>query len=833
MADLAGPRLLRVLLIEDSEEDAELIENLLCDGGYTLESHRVDTVDALSRALGEQRWDIILADYDMPHFSGFGAIEMVRKRGLDTPVILVSGAVGEEQAVEALKAGAADYVLKRALVRLPHAVERARREVDKQLEHRAAVERVRLLAAIVESSQAAVIGETLDGTITSWNQSAERLYGYTAAEALGCNVSMLAPPDQQDEIPEILTQIASGETVEQLEATRLRNDGQPVAVLVTISPVFDTGGTIVGVSSISLDITALKQAEQLRRASEERYRSVVESSLDGIVTTDLQGIVTLANQKIADLLGYGSPAELIGRQNFEMIVPEDRELTMTKMSEVVGSGFVRNVRCTLVRSDGTTFPAEMGGTLLRDEAGAPIGMTGTIRDVTDRLAYEEQLQLLALHDPLTGLPNRTLLNDRLEQALLNRHTMDAPVSLLLLSLDEFKIVNDTFGHNYGDEVLREVGRRLQRDVRESDTVARSGGDEFLIVLPGADTTRALLLAGNILNSLEEPMTLEDHQIPVTGSIGIANRPDHGNEAAALLRFAEIAMYRAKREKTGCAIYTSGEDSTMVEHFGLVRDLRQGIQLGELCLHYQPQVDLHTGRVRGVEALVRWQHPIRGMIPPNQFIDLAERAGLMKSLTAWVLGEATRQAAAWHAHGLEITVAVNLSAEDLHDPGLLDVIRHSIELHGADPAWLEMEITETGIMRQPEYALETIKRLKALGLNISIDDFGTGYSSLGYLKRFPTHELKIDTSFVLDMSEDENDAIIVAAIIDLGHKLGLQVVAEGVEDQVTLDLLAGAGCDIVQGYYLSQPLTADAFEAWLGQPSVPFTESKPTNYTAAS
>jgi predicted signal transduction protein with EAL and GGDEF domain len=370
-------------------------------------------------------------------------------------------------------------------------------------------------------------------------------------------------------------------------------------------------------------------------------------------------------------------------------------------------------------------------------------------------------------------------------------------------------------------------------VRESDTVARAGGDEFLVVLPGADTTRALLLAGNILNSLGEPIAVEDRQIVVSGSIGISNRPVHSDDLSTLLRFADIAMYRAKREQSGCAIYTSAEDSPAVEHFALVRDLHLAIQQDELVLHYQPQVDIHTGCIRGVEALVRWQHPSRGLVFPDQFIGLAERAGLMKPLTAWVVGEAARQSAAWRARGLAISVTVNLSAENLHDPDLVALIRSSIESHGAQPSSLGVEITETSIMRQPDYALEIIQRLNELGIQIAIDDFGTGYSSLGYLRRFPAHELKIDRSFVLDMSEDENDAVIVSAIIDLGHKLGLRVVAEGVEDQETLDRLIAAGCDIIQGYFVSRPLTAEAVEAWFRHPPPLFAQSKRVDSSAVS
>jgi len=816
MSDFVGSSPLRALLVEDSEEDAELIEEALRDAGLAVQSRRVDTAGELSQALTEETWDIILTDYNLPHFDGSTTMAIVRASGLDTPVILISGTIGEERAVEALKAGASDYLLKDSFTRLPHAIGRALREVQEQRGNRDSQERARQLAAIVESSNDSVISIELDGTILSWNRSAERLYGYAAADAIGRKIDMLAPPDKHGEDSDIVG-IASGASREQVETLRVRKDGEVVTVSLTVSPVYDPSGTLVGASSISRDITTLKRAERLTRESDQRYRSAVESSLDGILTTDLSGVVTFANQRLADLLMHDKPAALIGRDAVAMVADEDREKAATMMHVLLERGVDGNIRCAVVRSDGSLLPTEMSASLLRDETGAASGTTATIRDAADRVAYEEQLKHLALHDVLTGLPNRTLFHDRLEQALLRRSGTDAPVSVLLIDLDQFKMVNDTFGHHSGDELLKEVSRRIQSNVRASDTVGRAGGDEYLVVLPGADSTQALVVAGTILNALNAPLSLDGHQIVVGASVGIANRPQHSEDLSALMRFADIAMYRAKREKTGCAIYTSADDSTTIEAFLLVRDLREAIPRGELLMNYQPQVDLRTGRVQRVEALVRWQHPERGLIPPNQFINLAERTGLMKSVTEWVVGEAARQSAEWHARGVEIVVTVNLSAENLRDPDLLPMIRDSLSAHGADPTSFGVEITETSIMRQPDHALRIIQELNDLGVRIAIDDFGTGYSSLGYLKRFPAHELKIDRSFVKDMREDGNDAIIVGAIIDLGHKLGLDVLAEGVEDEETLNSLLVAGCDLIQGYYFSRPLSAIDIEEWLRYP----------------
>jgi len=429
-------------------------------------------------------------------------------------------------------------------------------------------------------------------------------------------------------------------------------------------------------------------------------------------------------------------------------------------------------------------------------------------------ASEDALRHQALHDALTGLPNRTLLHDRLRSALAASERDRCPVALLLLDLDRFKEINDTFGHHCGDLLLQRVGPCLSSILRASDTVARLGGDEFAIVLPGDDSAGALRTARKIGDALDVPFVIDGQSLQIGASIGVALCPDHGDDTQTLLRRADVAMYEAKRTHSGCALYDAARDPYSADRLALVGALRHAIAHDELLLHYQPKVDLKSGRVFAVEALARWRHSEHGMIPPDRFIPLTEQTGLIAPLTLWVLDTALAQCRRWRSAGYTIEVAVNLSMWNLHDPGLVDALARMLADRAVPPAALCLELTESAIMADAERAQTVLARLADLGVGISIDDFGTGYSSLAYLKRLPVGELKIDKSFVQHMGEDENDRAIVGSTIGLAHSLGLRVVAEGVEDKRAWDFLARLGCDVAQGYYLSRPLPASELEQWL-------------------
>jgi diguanylate cyclase (GGDEF)-like protein len=558
------PRL-RLLLIEDSEDDAALVVRALVRGGYDVTAERVDTPGALRAALNRQPWDIAIADYTMPGFSGTVALQILRERDADLPFIFVSGTIGEDAAVAAMKVGAHDYIMKGNLKRLVPAVDR-----------------------------------------------------------------------------------------------------------------------------------------ELRDASVRRER----------------------------------------------------------------------------------------------------------RRAEQRIAY------LAYHDPLTDLPNRSLLHDRLEQAARAAHRESKPLALLVMDLDGFKEINDTLGHHAGDRVLQQVASRVRGTLREADTVARLGGDEFAILLPSTDIDGAILAAQKVLQEIERPLLIDHRPLAVRASIGAACFPEHGASAETLLQKADVAMYLAKSDRRGIAVYAPDRDRHTHRRLTLIAELRQALDARQFFLEYQPIVHLRTGVVVGVEALVRWNHPQHGRLLPGDFIELAEQTGLINPLTMIVLDTALGE---WS--GLEtmtpLTVSVNLSPRNLQDPELPQHVADFLKAHGAPPSALALEITENVLLTDPARSMDCLQRLHAMGVRLVIDDFGTGYSSLSYLRRLPVAELKIDRSFIADLSGGRDD-VIVRSTIELAHNLGLSVVGEGVESAAMHDQLLALGCDMAQGRYIAEPAPAAEMRGWIAR-----------------
>jgi diguanylate cyclase (GGDEF)-like protein len=449
----------------------------------------------------------------------------------------------------------------------------------------------------------------------------------------------------------------------------------------------------------------------------------------------------------------------------------------------------------------------------RDEIGDLAAAFNYMREAI--AARESTIMELAYQDPLTGLANRALFQDRLNQAISVWKRTGLPVGVLMLDLDHFKCVNDTLGHHFGDLLLKEVGTRLQAEVlRKSDTIARLGGDEFAVLLPMDDSQAAATVAGKLSAALERPIVIDNHIVDAGASIGVASCPEHGEEGYVLLQRADVAMYAAKRLRSGFAIYDPRHEDNSRERLSLLSELRQAVEKDELTLYYQPKVDLATREVKNVEALVRWHHPERGLISPDKFIPFAEQTGYVKFITRWVIQRALRQCAEWNGHGSPLTVSVNLSARDLADPELPQLLAAWLKDHKWWPEWIWLEITESAVMEDSARAVETLERLHGLGIRLSIDDFGTGYSSFAYLKKLPVSELKIDQSFVRGMAGNPDDVIIVRSIIDLAHNMGLKVTAEGVEDEASWNLLKSLGCDLAQGYLVARPLPLEQFENWL-------------------
>ncbi|OGT21527.1 MAG: hypothetical protein A2V90_05970 [Gammaproteobacteria bacterium RBG_16_57_12] len=426
----------------------------------------------------------------------------------------------------------------------------------------------------------------------------------------------------------------------------------------------------------------------------------------------------------------------------------------------------------------------------------------------------EAMRHLALHDNLTGLPNRALFQDRLDRAIIYAERAGSRYAVVMMDMDRFKEINDTLGHHIGDQLLQEVALRLKKELRKSDTISRLGGDEFAIILTVADVEDAIAMTQKLRNVLREPINLKNCYIRVDVSCGIAMVAEHGSDAQSLLQHADVAMYTAKRNGTGIAIYDVSEDPNSPRRLQRINDLRVALDQDGLSLCYQPQIDLKTNEIIGVEALARWELTVDEWVSPGEFITLAEETGLIDQLTLWVLDKALQECAVWQQQGIRITVGVNLSARNLHDHELPAHVRGMLDRHGVAPSSLVLEITESAIMEDPGHAMSILNELHGMGIILSVDDFGTGYSSLAYLKELPLHEVKIDRSFVSHMRNIRNDEIIVRSTIDLAHNLGLKVVAEGIEDAETAAMLRKMNCDFAQGYHICHPKTAKEFLGWL-------------------
>ncbi|MFC6520744.1 putative bifunctional diguanylate cyclase/phosphodiesterase [Undibacterium arcticum] len=469
------------------------------------------------------------------------------------------------------------------------------------------------------------------------------------------------------------------------------------------------------------------------------------------------------------------------------------------------------------RKNGESYPEQLSISVVRDDGGRISHYVGVFNDISTFKNYERQLRHLAQHDPLTQLPNRTLLQDRLSQAITYAIRYGHPVWVVFLDLDRFKFVNDSLGHKAGDQLLKTIAERLLLAVRDTDTVARLGGDEFVVVLSEhAGGSLCADILKRIMDAVASPLRLQEQQFFLTCSVGVAVYPDNGLNAETLIEHADLAMYRAKEVgRNNFQFYTPAMNAQVSERLRIESALRNALERDEFVLHYQPQVDLRTGRVVGMEALIRWRHPELGMVSPNRFISLAEETGLIIPIGAWVLRTACLQNKKWQRAGLgHFRIAVNLSARQFAQQDLTQSIADVLEETGLAPHYLDIELTESLIMTDVEHAVEILRSLKALGLQLSIDDFGTGYSSLSYLKRFPIDVLKIDRSFVHDITLDPDDAAIVVSIIALAHNLKLHVIAEGVETQEQFAYLKRHGCDELQGFYFSKPVPAEEFERLL-------------------
>ncbi|WP_306604400.1 bifunctional diguanylate cyclase/phosphodiesterase [Azonexus sp.] len=570
-------------------------------------------------------------------------------------------------------------------------------------------------------------------------------------------------------------------------------------------------------SNLRAAVTQSNLQSELRQLSR-----ALESSLNGVMitsSTQLDHPIVYVNPAFERITGYAAE-EVIGLSGRFLVRDDLNQRGLGTIREALRNQREAHAILRNYRKDGTLFWNELFIAPVRDEDGSvTTHFVSILNDVSERISYEQQLEFHANHDALTGLANRNLLNDRITQALAQARADNLLAGVLLLDLDRFKLVNDGFGHSPANELLKSVAQRLMQSVRDTDTVARLGGDEFVVVISRLQSADDLsLVAGKILRSFSQPFIMEGKEIFVTASIGAALYPRDGDHGEILLRNADVAMYRVKEHgRNNYRFYTPEMTHMAIDRLDMEGNLRRALERDELLVYYQPLVDIQSGHIVGAEALVRWQHPRIGMIQPGEFIPLAEETGLIIPLGQIVLRQVCADIKAWQAIGLPpIKVSLNLSAREFRQEDLSATISKVLDETSVDGHLLTFELTESMVMHDVENTLETLLELKKLGAKVSLDDFGTGYSSLSYLKRFPIDTLKIDRSFVRDIHQDSDDAAIAHAVIAMAHKLGINVIAEGVECKAQLDLLREFDCNQLQGYYFSRPVPYDEFTLMLTQ-----------------
>ena len=675
----------------------------------------------------------------------------------------------------------------------------------------ALLERERNFRTLAENVPDNIIRCDLEGRVLFVNKTLENLLGLAAEEMLGKTGHENFPDGRFAALDLAMQRVgATGESTD-FEQIVPGPNGAPGYHLIRIVPEPGPTGLPTSVLAVGHDVTKQRTTEeQLRLAA-----SVFQNSAEGVVVTDASSTIVSVNPAFTEITGY-SEAEAVGQK--PSLLRSDRhepEFYRTMWEELAKVGRWKGEIWNR-RKGGEAYLEWLTINRIDDDAGKPIRYVSVFHDITEIRRKDERIRHLAFHDALTGLPNRALMQDRLQHALARAQREGGRLSVTFMDLDRFKAINDGLGHDVGDLLLQEVASRIKGRLRAVDTVARMGGDEFVVLMEDLDKAGdCACLAQELIAEISRPMKLRGHDVQVGASMGMAFFPEDGADALELMKHADLAMYAAK--SAGRNTYRFFQPEMMEQtsqRLTMEIDLRRAIASNELELHYQPKVDLATVKPLGVEALVRSRHPTRGLLPPSDFIPLAEESGLIVTLGNWVLDEVCRQSAEWQARGLEIKIAINVSAKQLDDGDLVDRVSALTVRHGILPTGLEIELTESAVMANPEGVIGLFGRLRDMGVTVAVDDFGTGYSSLAYLRRLPIDVLKVDSSFVMNADRDEEDAQIVKTIVALGQTLKLTVVAEGIETHRQAELLRAIGCDIAQGYLYSRPLRAQEVEEWL-------------------
>ncbi|MBL0386855.1 EAL domain-containing protein [Tumebacillus sp. ITR2] len=669
-------------------------------------------------------------------------------------------------------------------------------------------ERFRLIIENVTDMIAVLDNE---GTILYASPSHAFVLGQEPAYYEGTSSFQFIHPEDVPHVQEVIAHMHVSQKQAQAEF-RFRSTFGWKQLEVRGMPVLSDAGNIDGFVIVGRDITLRKEAERRLAESEQRYKSLYEQNIDAVFSFDENGKFRSGNPAWEKLTGY-TEAELLQNGSADHLIPdEDLDRIDVHLQKAL-RGEAQYYEMPILTKSGervhvsvTNFPI-----VINEEI---VGVFGIAKDITKRKRDEQMIYHLAYHDPLTKLPNRRLFLDRLQYALDAAREAQQMVAVMMLDLDRFKVINESLGHAIGDQILQEVAERLDSCIASEHTVARLGGDEFALLMPMlTDPDQAVETAQSILNAFTPPILVAGYEFHITSSIGIALYPEDGCDVNTLLKHADTAMYIAKDQgKNNFQHNRAGKNEQVFQYMELENDLRKALEREQFVVYYQPQININTGLVIGVEALVRWQHPERGLVSPAQFIPLAEETGLIAQISEWVLREACRQARQWQVEKSQyFKVSVNLSSSQFQQMDMVDKVRRILQETELHPQYLDLEITESIAMHNIDFVISKLMQLERLGVHISIDDFGTGFSSLSYLKKFPIHTLKIDRSFIQDITTDPDDASIVTAIRWMARSLNLDVVVEGVETGEQLEFLRSIDCDKVQGFYYCKPVPAREFE----------------------
>ncbi|MFZ3322716.1 MAG: EAL domain-containing protein [Usitatibacter sp.] len=671
-------------------------------------------------------------------------------------------------------------------------------------------ESIQLLRAVIQAAPVAIVARDLDRVISMWNPAAERMFGWKESEVINTATSIV-PPDLVEEASHYRDLAQKGETHLEIETRRLHRDGRSIEVSLSAAPIFGADGKVVGTMVTIADLTQRKLTEAALRESESQLRLAMDAAQLGMWYWETESDRFTYSEGLNVLFGRPAESSLANYRDLrERVHPDDRELVDATLRHAIKQGEDFTADFRVVWPDGSVHWIANRGQVHRGTDGRAQRLIGVAMNITERKIAEQRVAHMAHHDALTGLPNRVLLRDRIQQAIAQAHRNGTQLAVLFLDLDRFKTINDSLGHQLGDRLLQSVASRILVCVREGDTVSRVGGDEFVIVIPGiGSSSDASGVSGKILEVLASAFHLHGNDLHVAASIGISLYPADGSDAETLMRNADTAMYHAKDSGRGnFQFFTQHMNVAAQQRLNLENALRRALEAREFELHYQPLYDLRDRSVTGFEALLRWNPPGGGgTVAPGDFITVAEDSGLIVPIGEWVLREALRHAKSWQSPGRPLTISINVSATQLSRTVFVERLRRLVNEFGIDPDLIELEVTERVIIEGAGDAREALDELAALGVGIAIDDFGTGYSGLAYLKRLPIDTVKIDQSFVRDLTIDPDDKAIVTAIVAMAASLDVEVVAEGIETEEQLEELKRLGCQRGQGYLLARPMTA--------------------------